>query len=180
MLWLCPWKAVKKSAQSPHGSNLPPNHTLSSDTMGPLSPPSTLGHRHILTILNTATRYDVAIPIRTRAEVGPMTAQAIKNIRTQLQHHICRLHSDNAKEFTTSPLATFLNSHGIRQTTTIAHHPEHNGLSERWIWTILNAARAALVHSRLRELYWHLVVADATYKYNCIPLSATGHPPHKL
>lgn len=78
-------------------------------------------------------------------------------------------HSDNALEYTSQHLQSFLNHICTKQTTIVPHHPQMNGLAERVNLTIMNAARCAIAHANIEPTLWQFAVMDAVYKYNIMP-----------
>lgn len=69
-----------------------------SDTAGPLTPPSSIQHRHGLIFIDGASRYAIAIKIKTRAEVPTILAKTIPELGRTHGLTQRRFHSHNAKE----------------------------------------------------------------------------------
>lgn len=173
-----------KAAQRPHRSSSNPlslpGQYISSDTIGPIRPPSGRCHRHIVTFLDTHSRFIIAIPIKSRAELAtiiPTTMQYIRSIHGKSPN---RFHTDNAREYLSRTVTSYLTINGTEHTTISPHQPQSNSKSERINRTLLNAARSALAHSRLPNDYWDYAILDAVYKYNHIPHSTTNHAPTSL
>lgn len=177
----CSACAEGKGAQAPHHIASPRNTTpgdiISSDTLGPISPPSTQHHRHIVTFLDDASRFAIAIPIRKRSELISIIPTTLKAMARHHGRTVNTFHSDNAKEYISNTIISYLTSNGIRQTLTTPHHPQQNSRAERFNRTLMNAARAAICHSGMPLAYWNYAILDATYKYNCLPHSAHNRPP---
>lgn len=177
----CSSCADGKSAQAPHPPSnqrhTAPGDVISTDTMGPITPASARQHRHILTFIDDSSRFALAIPISHRSKLSTLIPQTLMTMARHHGHMPHTLHSDNAKEYTSSTIITYLASHGIRQTLTTPHQPQQNSRAERFNRTIMNATRAALSHSRLPTKYWDFAVLDATYKYNCLPHASTKTTP---
>lgn len=56
--------------------------------------------------------------------------------------------------------------HGIVKLLTIAHSPQQNGTAERVNRTLLESARAMMLHAKLANQYWAEAVATAAYLKN--------------
>lgn len=156
-----------------------PGQILSSDTIGPINPPSTHGHRHILTIMDLATRKLIALPMRARSETPALIAKHITQIQTTHGAPVQVFHSDNAKEYLSQQLQQFLAANGIQHTTTVPHHPENNAIAERINQTLMQATRAAIAHSKAPTHMWHHAITDVTFKYNWTPHSTTDAIPYQ-
>lgn len=154
-----------------------PGEHIVSDTMGPITPTSRQGHRHILTIIDGHSRYAFTIPIKSRTEVPSTITRIMTMIQNKHGQAPLHFHSDNAPEFLSKHIGIFLTSTGTAQTTTVPYHPQLNGIAERLNRTISEAARCALAHSQLPANLWNYAMIDATWKYNILPHTQTNTPP---
>lgn len=103
------------------------------DLVGPIAPPTSRGHRYILTVIDYATRYP--------------EATALKNVETTtvaeaLLSIFCRLGvpsevlSDQGGQFTGNLMKEVSRLLSIRQLVTTPYHPQCNGLVERFNGTL--------------------------------------------
>ena len=152
---------------------------LSSDTCGPISPPSTHGNVHIFTCIDTASRYLVTYCLRRRQEVNTIIPQLFKTL--DIQNKLPRAYrTDSAKEFTSSHTKATYSSHGIQHITNTPHQPQENSIAERINKTLFTNALAALHHAALPPQFWEDAVRDVAFKYNIMRHSATQQSPWTL
>lgn len=114
-----------KGVQSPHTHvqmrYMQPAENLSSDTIGPITPASTLEHCHVLTVINAATHRGFPIPIRSRAELATLIPNLISSISNQRRRAPLHFHSYNATEYHITGIQNFIVINVIRQTFTSAY-----------------------------------------------------------
>ena len=104
-----------------------PFKKIAIDLIGPIHPTSEDGYRYILTVVDFATRYPEAIPLkRVHAED---VAQALFSI-------FCRLGipkeilTDQGTQFTAIYMEEILNFLRVNHLMTTAYHPQCNGMVE--------------------------------------------------
>jgi len=98
------------------------------DVVGPISPPSSKGHRFILTITDYFSKWTEAIPLR---EVK--TSDVMKFIK----HHVVyrfgvprRIVHDNGSQFISQAFQRFCNKFRIQSLSSTAYYPAANSLAE--------------------------------------------------
>jgi hypothetical protein len=64
---------------------------------------------------------------------------------------------------------------GIKHTTSAAYTPEHNGVAERALQTIVSMARCLLIASGLPLHFWAEAIRVAVIVYNMVPGAANNH-----
>ena len=97
------------------------------DFVGPISPPSKEGHRYILTLVDFATRYPEAVPLKT---IDTETVEeALVNIfrRLGVPEEIL---SDLGTQFVSDCMKEVTRLLSIKQITTTPYHPMCNGLTD--------------------------------------------------
>ena len=82
-------------------------------------------------------------------------------VTNECGQNIGTLPTDNGGEYLSNEFQTFLKSKGIRHELTIPHTPEQNGVAERMNRTLIDSARAMVVHAGLSNSYWVEAVATA-------------------
>ena len=106
---------------------LRPMQRLSIDTIGPL-PMDTKGHKYIIVMIDTFTRYLLTYPAKT------LEAKECADILSQ---HICRygvpdeILTDNGKQFVNNHLQQLLSVFDVEHITTTPYSHEENGIVER-------------------------------------------------
>ncbi|RVW17830.1 Retrovirus-related Pol polyprotein from transposon TNT 1-94 [Vitis vinifera] len=79
------------------------------------------------------------------------------------------LKSDNAKEYFTSSLSTYLQNHGIIHISSCVDTPQQNGVAERKNRHLLEVARCLMFSSNVPNYFWGEVILTATYLINRMP-----------
>jgi len=104
------------------------------DIIGPISPPSSKGHRFILSITNYLSKWSEAIPLR---EVK--ASDVIKFIK----HHVIYrfgvprwIVHDNGPQFVSQAFQRFCNKFRTQGVSSMAYNPAANGLAEAFSETI--------------------------------------------
>ncbi|XP_070545582.1 uncharacterized protein [Ptychodera flava] len=144
------------------------------DLVGPIDPATDRGNRHILTLIDYATRYPEAVPLkRISTEV---VAEALVDIysRVGIPKEIL---SDLGTQFISDVMKEVNRLLSIRQLTTTPYHPACNGLCEKF---------NAVLKSMLRKLSsekpkdWDRYVNALLFAYREAPQESTGFSPFEL
>lgn len=153
---------------------------LSSDICGPISPASRQGNRYILTVVDTHSRFLIVEFLPTRQATPHRLYGILEYISHNSNTHPQSLHTENAKKYLSRESRHVYTKHGTSHTTTTPHTPQENSFAKRINSIIMNATRAALLHSSLHITHWEDAVRDAVFKYNHILHSSTGSLPTTL
>ena len=151
-----------------------PWHTAAIDIVGPCLPNSR-GDRWILTVIDTFTRYPIAIPLPNRK------AETI--MKALYEHVIChhgipsRILSDQAKEFVDSGIKLLCEHWNIAKIETTGYNSTGNSHVERF-HRYLNAAMTILYHKRSIE--WETFLPAVLFSYRVTVNNATGFSPAYL
>ncbi|KNZ49530.1 hypothetical protein VP01_495g5 [Puccinia sorghi] len=148
-------KVTRASFNSVHASAKQPFEEIHLDLIGPIWPSSREGHRYILTVVDSCTRFCAAIPIKVKSEVAETIAHLVGVEAKRLGYYPTTLHSDRGSEFLNSTLKEFCKSHLIKQRTSDAYTPQQNGLAERFNRTILESMRTILEDSGVDKRLWN-------------------------
>ena len=103
------------------------------DLVGPISPPSEEGHMYILTLVDFATRYPEAVPLKTTDT--ETVAEALVNIFSRLGAPE-EILSDLGTQFVSDCMKEVTQLLSIKQITTTPYHPMCNGLTEKFNGTM--------------------------------------------
>lgn len=113
------------------------------DIIGPL--PISDGKRYCVTIVDRATKWPEAFPVRD------MEANTIATVIYEgwIVRFGCpeRITSDQGRQFESHLFKTLMNRMGIEKTRTTAYHPQANGMVERWHRSLKTALTARLHNS---------------------------------
>nr|GFB12083.1 hypothetical protein [Tanacetum cinerariifolium] len=101
---------------------------------------------------------------------GPMHVESINGKRyknqVSLQLQVQRVRTDNGTEFKNKTLAKFFDEVGITQQFSAARTPQQNGVVERRIRTLVEAARTMLTFANLPSFLWAEAIATACFIQN--------------
>ncbi|GFN96128.1 gypsy retrotransposon integrase-like protein 1, partial [Plakobranchus ocellatus] len=114
------------------------------DLVGPINPPSEAGHRFILTLVDYATRFAEAVPLRKIDTES--VAEALVDIYSRLSVPEEVL-SDHGTQFISDCMKEVCRLLGIKQKTTTPYHPMCNGLVERFNATLKTCLHLEGEHS---------------------------------
>ena len=110
-----------------------PFKRVAMDLIGPIAPASERGHKYILTVVDYATRYPEAIPLKA------ITTEAVAEALVSIY---CRLGvpeevlTDMGTQFVSECMGQVAQLLGTKQLTTSPYHPMGNGLVERYNGTL--------------------------------------------
>ena len=115
------------------------------DLVGPIGPPSEDGHRYILTLVDFATRYPEAVPLKN---IDTETvAEALVDIFSRLGVPE-EILSDLGTQFVSECMKEVTRLLSIKQLTTTPYHPMCNGLTEKFNGTMKSMPRDCAVNSQ--------------------------------
>ena len=111
------------------------------DLVGPIGPPSEEGHRYILTLVDFATRYPEAVPLKN---IDTETvAEGLVDIFSRLGVPK-EILSDLATQFVSECMKEVKRVLSIKQLTTTPYHPMCNGLTEKFNGTMKSTVNARI------------------------------------
>ncbi|CAI7760812.1 unnamed protein product [Closterium sp. NIES-53] len=82
---------------------------------------------------------------------------------------VVRLHSDRGGEFSSDLLRDFCCGEGILQSFTLPDSPQQNGIAERRIGLVMEAARTSMIHAAAPHFLWPFAVRYAAHQLNLWP-----------
>ena len=124
------------------------------DLLGPIGPPSEDGHRYILTLVDFASRYPKAVPLKNIDTL--IVAEAFVDIfnRLGVPEEIL---SDLGTQFVSECMKEVTRLFSIKQLTTTPYHPMFIGLTESFNGT-MNSMLKRLCTEQQRQ--WHRYVRN--------------------
>lgn len=151
-----------------------PFDRIAIDLVGPISPCSNRGHRYILVIVDYASRYPEAVPMKSiEAE---KVAEELLNIYTRVGFPKEVL-TDQGSQFTANVTKEISRLLSIRQMTTTPYNPKCNGLVERFNGT-LKLMLKKMCDEKPKD--WDRYVAPLLFAYRETPQGSTGFSPFEL
>ncbi|KAJ1211568.1 hypothetical protein NDU88_006926 [Pleurodeles waltl] len=144
------------------------------DIVGPLDPKTALGNRFILVLVDHATRYPEAIPLRT------VTAKVVT--RALLGIFTCvgfpkEVVSDRGTNFMSAYMKTLWDECGVTYRFTTPYHPQTNGLVEIFNQT-LKGMIGGLTEAMRRK--WDVLLPCLLFAYREVPQKGVGFSPFEL
>ncbi|CAI7838835.1 unnamed protein product, partial [Closterium sp. NIES-54] len=164
---------------APHSSEFPPTEaplqTLHMDVWGPARVRGQGHERYFLLVIDDYSRYTTVFPLRSKGEVTEVLIDWIRGARRQLSESfgsdlpVLRLHSDRGGELSSDLLRAFCRAEGIRQTFTLPASPQQNGIAERRIGMVMDAACTSMIHAAAPHFLWPFAVRYAAHQINLQP-----------
>ncbi|XP_072033312.1 uncharacterized protein [Amphiura filiformis] len=151
-----------------------PFSRIAMDLVGPIFPSTERGHRFILTVVDYATRFPEAVPLRNIDSIS--VAEALLDIYSRVGFPREVL-SDQGRQFTSEVMAEVNRLLSIRQLTTTAWHPMTNGMCERFNG-VLKASLRKMCEERPRD--WDRYINALLFAYRETPHASTGFSPFDL
>ena len=144
------------------------------DLVGPIGPPSEDGHRYILTLVDFATRYPEAVPLKN---IDTETvAEALVDIFSRLGVPE-EILSDLGTQFVSEGMKEVTRLLSIKQLTTTPYHPMCNGLTEKFNGTMKSMLKR-LCSEQPRQ--WNRYINALLFAYREVPQESTGFSPFEL
>ena len=150
-----------------------PFKKIAIDIVGEL-PRSTTGYKYILTIVDYATRYPEAIPLRTTTSKAVADALILFFSKVGIP---CEIVSDQGSNFISKLMTQLYEQLGVTKINTSVYHPQANGLVERF-----NGTLKAMLKKFVRECVqtWDRYLPYLLFAYREVPCESTGFSPFEL
>ena len=151
-----------------------PFQRVAVDLVGPIHPISEKGNRYILTLVDYATRYPEAIPLRNidTASVGEALVDIFTRVGVPRE-----ILTDQGTQFTSDLMREISRLLSIRQLTTTPYHPSCNGLVERFNGTLKQMLKR-LCAERPRD--WDRYIGPLLFAYRDARHTSNGFSPFEL
>ena len=151
-----------------------PFQRVAIDLVGPLSPPSERGHRYFLTLIDYATRYPEAIPLKSITT--PEVAEALVTVYSRVGIP-CEVLSDLGTQFVSNLMKEVSRLLSIKQLTSTRFHPICNGLVEKYNGLIKKILRKMCAE---QPKQWDRYLPALLFALREIPNSSLGYSPFEL
>uniref|UniRef100_A0A9J8BEK1 Gypsy retrotransposon integrase-like protein 1 n=1 Tax=Cyprinus carpio carpio TaxID=630221 RepID=A0A9J8BEK1_CYPCA len=147
-----------------------PFERIGMDLVGPL-PKSARGHEHILVIVDYATRYPEAIPLRKATAKNIAQELFLLSSRVGLPAEIL---TDQGTPFMSRIMADLCKLLKVRQIRTSVYHPQTDGLVERFNKTLKQMLRRVVAEDQ-RD--WDQMIPYVLFGIREVPQASTGFTP---
>ena len=151
-----------------------PFERVAVDIVGPLKPVSSEGHQYILTLIDYATSFPEAAPLKNITSID--VAEALMTIfsRVGIPKEIL---SDRGSQFTSDLMGKVYDLVGVKPLFTTPYHPMCNGRIERQ-HSILKSILKKLCIMKPKE--WHRYLSCALFAMREIPSDSLGFSPFEM
>ncbi|XP_072166473.1 uncharacterized protein [Diadema setosum] len=151
-----------------------PFHRVAVDLVGPIVPVTSRGNRYILTLMDYATRYPEAVPLRNIDTTS--VAEALFTIfsRVGFPHEML---TDRGTQFMSAVMKEVSRLMSIRHITTTPYHPACNGLVEKFNGTMKQMLKK-MCEERPQD--WDRYIDALLFAYREAPQASTGFAPFEL
>ncbi|XP_063590528.1 uncharacterized protein LOC134767457 [Penaeus indicus] len=144
------------------------------DIVGPISPPSSRGHKYMLTLIDMATRFPEAVPLRNIDSVTVAEALLTIFARVGIPKEIL---SDRGTQFKSDLMAEINRLLSIKALYTSPYHACCNGTVERF-HAVLKAMLKKLCSERPHD--WDRYIPSVLFAYREIPHDTLKFSPFEL
>jgi IS30 family transposase len=151
-----------------------PFRRVAVDLIGPIVPCSDRGHRYIVTVIDYATRYPEAIPLKKIDTIS--VAEAMIEIFTRLGFPE-ELLSDRGSQFMSEIMKEVERLLSIHHLATTPYHPQCNGLVERFNGTLKTILKKLTWECPKQ---WDRYLPAVLYAYRSTVQESTGFSPFEL
>ena len=141
------------------------------DLVGPITPTSARGHRWILTLVDVATRYPDAVPMKS------ITTEAVAESLVEMFSRVGipdEILSDRGSQFTSDVMREVCRLLSVSQLHSAPYHPQCNGMVERFNGTLKNMLKRLMTD---KPSDWDRYISAALFAYREIPQESTGFSP---
>ncbi|KAJ8359251.1 hypothetical protein SKAU_G00157760 [Synaphobranchus kaupii] len=150
-----------------------PFSRIGMDLVGPL-PRSSRGHQYILVVLDYATRYPEAIPLRTMATKGIARELMLLFSRVGLPEEIL---TDQGTPFMSRIMRDLCQLMKVTQLRTSVYHPQTDGLVERFNQTLKKMLKKTMEADGRN---WDQLLPFVLFAIRKVPQASTGFSPFEL
>ena len=144
------------------------------DVVGPLPPCPKSGNRFLITFIDTASHFPIAVPTVDH------TATTICNVLTQVFSNYglpYEIQTDNGSEMISEITEHFLKECGIKHIKSSPMHPQSNAILERWHRVLKQMLKAC--NDNFDE-NWDLSLNWVLFAYREVPVETLGFSPFEL
>ena len=171
---VCEWCAVCKSKRRPFPQETVSRaarviYRLHSDLSG-IKVKSLLGFRYYMLFLDDYSRKVWCYLLKNREEAPTKIQEHVKMVERQKSPmKVALVRTDGAKELTSGALTKFYLDNGIHPELSAPYSQSQNGLSERYMLKLGEAAQAMLAQAGCEQYDWPYAISYAAYLSNITP-----------
>jgi len=145
------------------------------DLIGPIEPPSSSGHKYIISMIDLASRWVDSRPLKSLSAKECCDALLSMFNYTSIPEILI---SDNATNFVSELSNEMFTRLGIEVRHGAVGHSECQGLVERWNGNLKNLLHLVATSDKPRD--WHNKLPFLLFAYRTVPHSTTGLSPYQM
>ena len=149
------------------------------DLLRPFRTESLVGNRYFMTVIDEATRFSAAIPLRRKSGAADALTNVVNHWERQTDSKVKRIRTDGGGEFVNKKLTNFMKQRGIIPEWTAPYSPESNGMAERTNRTLLEKMRTLMAASGLPDSYWEEALYASNELRNMLPTADLLSTPYE-
>ncbi|CAI7797832.1 unnamed protein product [Closterium sp. NIES-53] len=152
------------------------------DLCGPFRVAAKDGSLYFLLRKDRKTRFVWVRPVAKKLDVLLEFQKWLVLVERQTKKLVLQLRSDRGGEFLGKKFTDFVDGQGIVHDLTCPYTPQHNGMAEREMRTVVESVRTMLLHMGVQHHWWHLALRQAVWVRNCLERSTLppGTTPYQL
>lgn len=131
--------------------------------------PSVHGIRYMVVAVDEFSNYRICTPVKAKSDAKNVVKVVVNQVELESKRTVARIVSDQGTEFLNNDLKEWLAERGVDHMLSTAYTPQQNGVAERAVRVIKEAARTQLVRSKLPATLWAESALTATYALNRAP-----------
>ena len=108
----------------------------------------------------------ILVFLKKKSQLDQCLREFVAQLKGETNKEVKTVRSDNGGEYFGGELVTWLAERGIRHESSAPHSPQQNGVSERTMRTVMEAARSQMHAMKVPIELWGESVASATYVLN--------------
>src|SRR5271163_3685048 len=152
-----------------------PGQRLHWDTCGPIKPSLAKSIYMVIGVDEVTNFYFIGFH-KTKDTIPQTLFDTITKIdKVRGVNTVKAIHSDGGSEFVSKDTAKWCADRGIARTWSAARTPEHNGVAERAIQSVVSSARCMLISSGLPVQFWAEAVRTSSILHNLSPTKANAN-----
>ena len=167
-------KRTRKAPLTPKPVITTPFERIAIDIVGKITPTSVAGHQFILTVIDYATYFLEAVPLKEIISIAIAEALLTNFSLVGVPREII---SDRGPQFTSKLMSEFHRLIGVKTNFTTPYHPMMNGKLEREHATLKSVLRE-LCDSKPRD--WNRYLVPTLFALRELPNDTTGFSPFEL
>ena len=157
------------------------NERINVDECGPLPVQSIDGERYFITFSEKCSRAKFTYFLHRKNEALAKFRTLKLYLENRTERKIKILYGDNDSNFVDNNFQLFLSKNDIEWQSTVPYSSTQNSPAERSHLTLMDAARAMLIHARLPKQFWGPAILTAAHVHNICPHpSDNTTTPHEL